>query len=102
MKQDKLQGILIGIGCVLGLEIVLNLKLLGISNDILGAIALVLIPALGMVGLWAAQIIDIYVVPKGKTKKIPIYTFVEVETEFKKKQEWPMRELETGKEIKIE
>lgn len=103
MKQDKLEGLLTLIGGVIALEFILNLKLLGVSDDILGTLAVVLIPVLSFAGMYLSKLIDVYVVPKGKTKKIPVYTFVEEKTEFKSKKEpWVMVEVETGKEIRIE
>lgn len=103
MKQNKLEGLLIFIGVVIALEFILNLKLLGVSNDILGTLAVVLIPALSFAGMYLSKVIDIHIVPKGKIKRIPMYTFVEVKTDFETKNEpWRMIDLETGEEVRIE
>ena len=82
-------------------QLIMDLKLLGVSNDILSILLLTTMP----IAMLAASLIDtrykLAIVDKRKRKKkVPTYyTFVEQKEEFKKKQQWPMIELESGRII---
>lgn len=87
----------------LAFQLVLDLKLCGVPDEVLSVLVVTVVPAAGLIGMWLDTKVYISIEPKRKRRRqveVPIYTFVEEKTEFK--QSWPMIEVETGKEIRIE